>query len=309
MKSLKPNFIAGLLFGLVITFISLYFISPRLISAGKELEKQYISPYLSLPYTNNVERDAIIKKIAPYVIPTDSLKQTTDSTTEKINPNDYCVNVPVLMYHHIQPESLAKEKGQTALTVDSGVFDQQMAYLVSQGYTSISAEQLANDLKNRSGLPSKPIVITMDDGYKDNFTYGFPIIQKYGLTANIMIATGLMENPDWLSWNDLKSMVDSGRFYAYNHTWSHISLAGASEDKVRSEIQTASKQLQDHLGRSGNIFTYPYGSQNQRVIDILTQDGFTAAFSTIPGRMQCQSFIYALHRTRVGNGSLAYYGI
>ncbi|MCL4417949.1 MAG: polysaccharide deacetylase family protein [Actinobacteria bacterium] len=309
MKSLKPNFIAGLLFGLVIAFISLYFISPRLISAGKELEKQYISPYVSLPYTNNVERDAIIKKIAPYVIPTDSIKKTTDSTLEKTNPNDYCVNVPVLMYHHIQPESLAKEKGQTALTVDNGVFDQQMAYLVSQGYTSISAEQLANDLKNRSGLPSKPIVITMDDGYKDNFTYAFPIIQKYGLTANIMIATGLMENPDWLSWNDLKTMVDSGRFYAYNHTWSHISLAGASEDKARSEIQTASKQLQDHLGRSGNVFTYPYGSQNQRVIDILTQDGFIAAFSTIPGKTQCQSFIYALHRTRVGNGSLAYYGI
>ncbi len=309
MKSLKPNFLAGLLFGLVITFIFLYFVTPKLISAGEELEKRYISPYISLPYTNNVERDAIIKKIAPYVVPTESLQQTEVLMPEAASPNDYCVNVPVLMYHHIQPESMAREKGQAALTVDSGTFDQQMAYLVSQGYTAISAEQLVNDLKNRSGLPAKPIVITMDDGYKDNFTYAFPVIQKYGLIANIMVATGLMENPDWLSWNDLKIMVDSGRFYAYNHTWSHVSLASASSDKIQSEIITAKKQLEDHLGRSGNVFTYPYGSQNTGVIEILTQNGFTAAFSTIPGKMQCESFIFTLHRTRVGNGSLASYGI
>jgi len=240
----------------------LYFVDPKLISAREEPEKIHVSPYASVPYTSNPQRDAVIKKIAPYVISTESLQQTEALTPETANPNDYCVNVPVLMYHHIQPGSLAEEKGQAALTVDSGVFDQQMAYLVSQGYTTISADQLANDLKNRSGLPAKPIVITMDDGYKDNFTYAFPVIQKYGLTANIMVATGLMENPDWLSWSDLKTMVDSGKFYAYNHTWSHVPLASTSEDKIQSEIMTAKKQLDDHLGKSGNVFTYPYGSQN-----------------------------------------------
>jgi len=223
--------------------------------------------------------------------------------------SEYCLNVPVLMYHHIQPYNLAKERGQTSLTVDSVVFDQQMSYLASGGYTSISADELANALKTHSALPPKPIVITMDDGYKDNFEYAFPVVQKYGLVANIMIPTGLMENPGWLTWNDLKTMVDSGRFFAYDHTWSHVALAGASDEKIQTEVMTAKKQLEDHLGKTVNVFAYPYGSENSKVVDILRQNGFSAAFSTIPGKTQCDSFIMTLHRTRVGNGSLTSYGL
>lgn len=223
--------------------------------------------------------------------------------------SDYCLHVPVLMYHHVQPYNLAKERGQTSLTVDSVVFDQQMAYLVSEGYTSISAEELANALKTRSALPAKPIVITMDDGYKDNFEYAYPVIQKYGLVANIMIPTGLMENPGWLTWSDLKTMVDSGRFFAYDHTWSHVALAGVSDEKIQTEVVTAKKQLEEHLGKTINVFAYPYGSENSKVADILRQNGFSVAFSTIPGKTQCDSFIMTLHRTRVGNGSLASYGL
>lgn len=223
--------------------------------------------------------------------------------------SEYCLNVPVLMYHHIQPYNLAKERGQTSLTVDSVVFDQQMSYLASGGYTSISADELVNALKTHSALPPKPIVITMDDGYKDNFEYAFPVVQKYGLVANIMIPTGLMENPGWLTWNDLKTMVDSGRFFAYDHTWSHVALAGASDEKIQTEVMTAKKQLEDHLGKTVNVFAYPYGSENSKAVDILRQNGFSAAFSTIPGKTQCDSFIMTLHRTRVGNGSLTSYGL
>jgi peptidoglycan/xylan/chitin deacetylase (PgdA/CDA1 family) len=230
-------------------------------------------------------------------------------TQQAPSDSEYCLNVPVLMYHHIQPYNLAKERGQTSLTVDNEVFDQQMAYLASSGYTAISAEQLINALLTKTGLPGKPIVITMDDGYKDNFEYAYPIIQKYGLTANIMIPTGLMENSGWLTWSDLKTMVDSGRFFAYDHTWSHTSLVGLPDDKIQTEIMTAKKQLEEHLGRSITVFTYPYGSQNSRVINVLANNGFSGAFSTIGGSYQCNSFIMALHRTRIGNGPLSSYGL
>src|ERR1035437_5857652 len=62
----------------------------------------------------------------------------------------FCLHVPILTYHHIQPEAVAKELGQTSLTVDSGMFDQQMAYLVSNGYTPILANELITALLGHS---------------------------------------------------------------------------------------------------------------------------------------------------------------
>jgi peptidoglycan/xylan/chitin deacetylase (PgdA/CDA1 family) len=223
--------------------------------------------------------------------------------------SDYCLTVPVLFYHHVQPNDIAVQKNQTSLNVDSGIFDQQMAYLSGSGYNSISADQLISAIKNHSGLPPKTVVITFDDGYMDNYTYAYPVLQKYHLVGNIMVITGLLENSDMLGWAQLKDMVGSGTFNAYDHTWSHASLAGLAEDKVQSEIMTAKSQLESNLGKSVDIFTYPYGSENGEVQSLLSQDGFVGAFSTIGGTTQCESFIMSLHRTRIGNSSLSSYGI
>ena len=294
---------AGIVSGIVILMVTIGLFSPEPTPAKSKNMANVYPPTSSYVSAHSIPNPTTV--VMPTARPTVSISSVAEGKTG----NDFCLNVPVLMYHHIQPEALASEKGQTSLTVDSGIFDQQMAYLVSRGYTSISANQLANALRTHSNLPGKPIVITMDDGYKDNFTYAFPVIQKYGLIANIMIPTGLLENEDFLSWNDLKTMVDSGRFNAYDHTWSHASLGGASDDKVQAEVMTAKTQLEEHLGRPINIFAYPYGSESPRVAQIIAQDGFTAAFSTIAGKTQCESFIMALHRTRIGNSSLSSYGI
>ena len=246
--------------------------------------------------------------ITPTLTPVPTLPPREAATIPPLS-GGYCLTVPILMYHHIQPQITASELGQTSLSVDNQVFDQQMAYLAASGYTAISAEQLINALNTKSGLPGKNIMITFDDGYKDIATYAFPVMQKYGLIGNIMVPTGLIENSDYLSWGDLKNMTGSGLMFAYDHTWSHASLTGVSNEKIQSEILTAKTQLEQNLGRTINIFAYPYGSENQNVRDILSQNGFIGAFSTIPGWIQCDSFIMSLHRNRVGNSSLSSYGL
>lgn len=94
-----------------------------------------------------------------------------------------------------------------------------------------------------------------------------------------------------------------------NHTWSHAHLGSLSDEEAKVEIMTAKKQLEEKLGKTVNIFAYPYGSENQRIINILKQNGFIAALSTIPGSTQCDSFIMKLHRTRIGNAPLVQYGL
>lgn len=221
----------------------------------------------------------------------------------------YCLRVPVLMYHHIQPESVAKQLGQTSLTVDNGVFDQQMAYLAQNGYSTLWASELINALLTHSSLPAKAVVITMDDGYADNYIYALPILQKYGFKANSMLATGLMGNSDMLSWDQVKSLKASGLIYFTNHTWSHYPIIRPPQEKIELEIDTAQNQIQQNTGQTVNVFTYPYGSFNTNAIATLQKKGYLGAFTEIPGQVQCDSFIMTLHRTRIGNSPLSSYGL
>jgi len=221
----------------------------------------------------------------------------------------YCISVPVLLYHHIQPQSEAIRKGQTSLSVDNGIFDLQMKYLLENGYNTINAPTLINALLSRTPLPSKSIIVTIDDGYKDAFFYAFPILKKYHITANFMIAAGLIGGSDYMSWDDINQLKQSGLAYFVNHTLSHFAVSHGASDKIHYEILTGKQQLEQNTGQTVNIFAYPYGYFNNNAISILQSDGFSGAFSTIPGFLQCDSFIMTLHRNHVGNAPLSAYGL
>jgi len=233
----------------------------------------------------------------------------TASVTATPAPAGYCLNVPVLFYHHVQPMAIAEAHKNKSLTVDNSIFDTQMSYIASHGYTAISAKQLVDALKAHTALPGKSIVITLDDGYRDNYTYAYPILQKYHFTANIMLASGLMEGSDYLTWGEISEMKGSGLIYYTDHTWSHYAVNHGANDKIQYEIQTAKQQIEARTGQATDLFTYPYGSFNNNAIALLQQDGFSGAFSTLPGKTQCDSYIMTLHRTRIGNAPLSQYGI
>lgn len=239
-----------------------------------------------------------------------SLPTLTPTITPTPTPvyTGYCLHVPVIFYHHIEPGAEANEKKHTSLYTDVNIFEQQMQYLSSHGYTSIKAEDLVNALSSHQGLPNKAIVVSIDDGYDDIYRYAYPIARKYGIILNLMIPTGLMENPGFMSWANLKDMVGSGSVFIYNHTWSHSSLPRDDDAKAIMEFTTAQKQITDHFGHTAPIIAYPYGSANSRIVSLLVKNGFIGGFTTIPGSVQCDSFIMNLHRIRIGNAPLSYYG-
>ena len=218
----------------------------------------------------------------------------------------FCLNVPILMYHHIQPAAIAKQKDQIALSVDSGTFESQMAYLNSAGYTTISTSQLAQALINHGQVPGKSVVVTIDDGYGDFYNFALPIVQKYHIHVDLLIPTGLLNNPDYMNWDQLKAAISSGLITIVNHTHSHTNLGAADASKISFEVLTAKKQLAD-IGQNPNIFGYPYGVVSG--VKFLQDNGFVAALSTIPGQTQCDSFMMSLHRTRVGGSQLKAYGL
>lgn len=221
----------------------------------------------------------------------------------------FCLTVPIILYHRIQPYQIAIEKGQQNLTVDNAIFEGQMQYLAAQNYHAISSEELVNALKNKQQLPAKSIIVTFDDGYKDHFDYVYPILQKYNIKGEFMIPTGLIETLGYMSWQDIEAMAKSPLVSFTNHTFSHFPVDQGSSEKVREEVTTARKQLQEHIGKDIAIFTYPYGSFNDMAINELRLLGFVAALTTNAGRVQCDSNLMKLFREHVGNAPLSSYGL
>lgn len=184
-----------------------------------------------------------------------------------------------------------------------------MAYLNQTGYTTITALDLVNALKNHTGFPPRSILITIDDGYDDVYAYAFPILKKYNIKASLLIPSGLVNNPGYATWDQLREMKGSGLIYFVDHTWSHSYLPSDSLEKVKSEIETGKSQIEQNLGQTANVFGYPYGASNNLSIQVLQQDGFLGAFSTIGGSYQCEGFIMTLHRNHIGNAQLNAYGL
>ncbi len=243
---------------------------------------------------------------AVVVSPTPSLTPTP-TPIPLPDPKVYgpCINVPVLLYHHVQPKEEAEAKGQKNISVNSDVFAEQMKYIAQKGYKTIFPDELLAGLEK--GSLGKSVLITFDDGYADFYTYAYPELVKNNLKATVFLSTGLMSAPDYLTWAQIGEMTSLVDFE--NHTWSHKNLGSASEDLAKYEIGTAKTQLEDRGLGPVTSFAYPYGTEGAAAKGVLKDLGIKTAFTTIPGNYQCARLPYSFRRTRIGNISLSAYGL
>lgn len=229
------------------------------------------------------------------------------------NDKDFCLDVPVIMYHHIQPLYLSSEFNQEGLTVGVEYFDMHMNYLALNGYHTLSADQLVEALVTGKQLPPKSIVVTLDDGYEDNYLYALPIIHKYHIVANYMIPTGLIGtrsgDNSYITWPQLEELAKDPLIHIYSHTVNHVDVGNSSKEVDEKEIGDAKQTLAQKLGVTSPIFTYPYGSTSDTARTVLKEDGYVAAFTTQPGEHECRSQLLDLPRDHVGNLPLSAYGL
>lgn len=216
-----------------------------------------------------------------------------------------CVHLPTLMYHHIQSSEQAAANRQTNLTVNTETFKSQMQYLKDKGYNVVAMSALTNFFDSGTPVSGKSVLLTFDDGYEDFYTDAYPILSNLGFAATLFTPTGLMNNPGYLSWDQIAQMKGSVLFA--NHTWSHKSVLTNNAEMER-EISTADIQLSDHGLNSPKVFAYPYGPDTLPAENYLNKLGYEAAFTTKPGSTLCKKQRFNLPRIRIGNTSLSQHG-
>ena len=223
--------------------------------------------------------------------------------------------IPVLMYHHVanlNKEVLKTDPGRYNLTVGVDSFEQQLKKIKNEGYETITSQDLDKYINQKVALPKKPIMLTFDDGYLDNYVNAFYLLKKYQMKGEFAIISGVIGAPVYMRWEQLEQMRDAGMEIA-SHTVNHCYLAQSKKDEqtgkyvfidsvindkpnqlcpgftkaislntgqIYGELVKSKNDLEKKLGIKILSLYYPYGHYNQQVINIAKKVGYEFGWTT-----------------------------
>ncbi|MFD0696962.1 polysaccharide deacetylase family protein [Paenibacillus sp. GCM10027628] len=199
------------------------------------------------------------------------------------------VSLPVLNYH-----SIGIEPGNPYV-LHPDAFARQMKYLAAHHYTPISLSDFALMLEKKKVVPRRPVLLTFDDGYVDNYELALPLLRQYGFPAAVFVLPGNIGHENYLSWPQIKEMLAAG-WEVQPHSMTHPHLPQLTAAQQREEITESRRQIEAQLGTTADIFAYPYGEYNEETLAILKEAGFRYSFTTKPGWAASSQNRYELHR-------------
>ncbi|KEI93172.1 deacetylase [Clostridium botulinum B2 267] len=244
---------------------------------------------------NNVDDNNISEKKAQSKKQESNIKNTDvrNFTKEPLIYNNK--SIPVLMYH-----SIDYEKGNE-LRLPKEQFKEQMEYLKNNGYTTLTLNELYNFLEKNKPIPEKSIVITLDDGYVDNYTNAYPILKELGFNATVFVVTSNIDkNKDTLTSKQIKEMDEAGIQIA-SHTYNHDKLDDLSYEKQLETMKKSKDNLEKILNHKVDFIAYPYGKWNETTIKAAKYAGYKMAFTTDGRWSNKENGIYSLDRVYISS--------
>lgn len=220
--------------------------------------------------------------------------QVTMDTREKIS-------VPIFMYHSVHQEA------SNAWIITPEALEQDLKFLQENGYETVFIQDLVNYVHHGTALPEKPVVLSFDDGYYNNYTKLYPLLQQYQAKAVISIigiwsdgwsnVQMLDEQSGYLTWQHIQQMQTSGLVEFGNHTWDlHYDEGGRrgcrilpNESKdgymqlLRQDLSKLQQVLQQHTDQAPVLFTYPYGAICAEAEQVIKELGFLASVGVREG--------------------------
>lgn len=213
------------------------------------------------------------------------------------------LKVPILMYHYIGANpNPGKDLARDNLSVTPDEFEKQLDYLNVQGFNSISLDTLYAGLKGTISLPPKPMVLTFDDGYIDFYINAFPILKRFNIHATSFLPTQLIGTGYYMNWNQVAQLQSSGLISFQAHTLHHSDLTTLELELAKQEILQSKKELESRIGVPVNWFSYPYGSSNELLWELVKQAGFVGGVGTWTGSNINEGNIYDLPRIKIPGG-------
>ncbi|MFW6025069.1 MAG: S-layer homology domain-containing protein [Candidatus Woesearchaeota archaeon] len=290
-----------------------------------------------LPYVNKLKELGIIKgypdetfkpknnikRGEASVILSELMKQANKGLKPSKNYNDYYLKhqpntntqVPILCYHAFTTDKSVAQNDLIYVTAEK--FEKDLKYLKENDYTPVFVKDL------NKPLPKNPVVITIDDGYKDNYDIAYPLIKKYNSKATISIIGLYIDEQigrEKFDWTQAKEMVDSGFIDIQHHTYDLHRTEGFTNNglacnkgvlkletesineykkRITDDFLILKEKIESNLGYTPTVFTYPYGKYNQISEEVYKDLGIEFTLSTRHGIANMNDGNYLLKRLDV----------
>lgn len=211
--------------------------------------------------------------------------------------------IPIIMYHSVLDNSSRTSK----YVVTPEILRRDFDYIKENGFTPILSQDLIDFSENGTPLPEKPIIITFDDGYLNNYTYVFPILKEYGFKAVLSIVgeyscefseqgAVLNNNYSHCTFDQLNEMSKSGFFEIACHSFDLHNfstrkgiLRKNGEDKkwykefLINDTLKIKELISVKTEKEPVAYTYPFGAINSEAEDIIKSSGFKVTYGCEEG--------------------------
>jgi peptidoglycan/xylan/chitin deacetylase (PgdA/CDA1 family) len=212
------------------------------------------------------------------------------------------VRVPILTYHRVHLFATEFTKSIPDETVEPDRFRAEMDALAANGYHTVAQAQLFHALYDGAPLPSKPVMITVDDGYIDDVQTILPVLQAHHMVATFYIITGRFHEPGFLNQAQVRRLDEAGMDLGA-HTRMHVPLNAIPTSQLTSQVDGSKRDLQRTLGHFVYFFAYPYGAFNATAVQAVRQAGFLLAVTTMGGTQESSLAPLTMPRIHVGRNA------
>ncbi len=210
--------------------------------------------------------------------------------------------IPVLMYHYFY-DDLEGESGSDANYLAKSKFEEQLKYLKDNNYYFPSMKELNDYIDGKIKLPSKSIILTMDDGAESNYRIAYPLALKYEIPIVWFVVT---------SWTDpnleyQQEIINSGYVSMESHTH-NMHRAGCSTNHggifqcILKDLALNDLITSKNILKTATSLAYPFGDYNEFTKEVLKEAGYNLAFTTEWGVVKPGMDKYALPRVRISAG-------
>ena len=216
------------------------------------------------------------------------------------------MNLPILMYHHIETESPVLSRFAVSLRS----FERQISWLTQKGYETISLERLGRAVQGQESLPEKPVIITFDDGNQSVGEHAKPVLDQSGFTATVfLVSQAIGKGNIW----DLQKSIPilpcmdeptcrrllADGWEIGSHGLNHLRLPELTPEALNEELSGSKIFLEQLFDRKISAFCYPHGAWNKRVQENVKRAGYQVACATSSKSASVTDDLWALRRVKV----------
>jgi peptidoglycan/xylan/chitin deacetylase (PgdA/CDA1 family) len=222
----------------------------------------------------------------------------------------YSKHIPVLMYHKIPNEPFDT---QHRVYITERDFRKHLTYFRRRGYTTITFREyddFASGRRDMGDFPRRPIILTFDDGYRDNYVNLLPMMKEFGFKGVLyLLGDASADYNFWdadrgdhydklMSLEEKMAFVEAG-WEIGAHSMTHPDLTSMDYGQAKWEIEESKRRLEHDLHTEVLSFAYPGGNVDDRVKLLTKQAGFAFGVSTDTGGLHIEDDRFQVFRVNM----------